>query len=70
MKTAQEAQRKAEELEQMQMHMAMAQAQMQAQAKGPGKDGKVPEAGPATDSAHEAMQTGAGSQVPNMQGGR
>jgi hypothetical protein len=68
-KTAQDAQQKAEAMEQMQMQMAMAQAQMQAQAKGPGKDGKVPEGGVPENSAQEAMQTGAGQQIPRMQGG-
>ena len=54
---------------QMQMQAQMQQAQISAAAKGQGKDGKVPEGSPPENAGQEAMQSGAGSQVPRMQGG-
>jgi len=70
LQAAQQKQQMEMQMMQMQLQAQMQQAQMSAQAKGQGKDGKVPEGSPPENSGQEAMQNGAGSQVPNMQGGR
>jgi hypothetical protein len=61
-------QQQEQQMMQMQMQAQMQQAQMKAEATGKGQQGKSPESSPPENAGQEAMQNGAGSQVPRMQG--
>jgi hypothetical protein len=69
LEAAQQKQQREMQMMQMQLQAQMETAKMSAAAKGQGKDGKSPESSPPENSGQEAMQNGAGSQVPRMQGG-